>query len=138
LNDPVNFIDANGLWAIQIGFSGSGFLGTGGAGITSGIGISGNGFSINEVRFINSSEYNGGLGFSAGRGGSVTISPSASCLGDLNGSSLQVGFDSPVFGARYSTSAGGSYTFSGPSLGFSAFFGGSMTTVGSPAQRQNP
>ena len=136
-NDPVNKIDPNGLWAIQIGFSFSGFLGTGGTGISGGFAFSGEGFNVNEVDWYTSSQFNAGAGLSYGRGFQVAITPDAAKLADLEGQSYGAGFDSPFGGFSYTRGgAGSAFTISGPSKGYSIYGTSTSTQIGSPLPRR--
>jgi len=135
-NDSINRVDPSGLWALQIGFSLSGFVLTGGASFSVGVAISGTGFSINEVNSFQSSQWNGGLGASFGRGFQVSFTPNARCLGDLTGTSVGFGVDSPIGGFTVSGSqAGPTFSLSGPSLGASIFGFSNMTNIGAPIRQ---
>ena len=132
-NDPVNYVDPTGLWAIQLGFNFSGFIFTGGGSFGGGIGISCNGLSINEIKNYTSAQFNGGLGMSFGRGFQASWTPSADTLADTAGRSAGVGFDSPYGGFSYSQGPkGGTYTVGGPSLGASIYGFIGQTIYGNP------
>lgn len=133
ISDPVNFVDPIGLWAFQINFGGAGFFGLVGAGLSSGIAVAGSGFKIKEVNMVTSSQYNMGVGASAGRGFQLSFTPGAQCLNDIAGDSLSVGFDSPLGGVSYSNSRiGPTWGIAGPSLGGAVYGGGTRTVIGMP------
>lgn len=130
--DPINFVDPKGLWGLQIGIGFSGFIFTAGTGFNGGLAIVHNdqGFHFN---WYTTGQFNGGLGFSFGRGIQASVTPNAQCMEDLGGTSVGVGFDSPFVGASVSQgSVGPTYGLSGPSLGWSIFGFTSSTQIGAP------
>lgn len=135
--NPMSFIDPLGLWGLQVGYNFSGFLGFGGAGLSGGIAIVGKGFDLSSItaNIFQSSQFNAGIGISAGRGVQASVTPGAQCLGDLGGRAMGGGVDTPIGGASvFSGSVGNIYSLSGPSLGFSVYGGVNMTNIGAPLQ----
>lgn len=129
-NDPVNFVDPMGLWGFQVGVGAGGMLGLAGAGVSGGLAVTYSASHGLQVGGYMSSQWNAGIGASAGRGIQVSVSPNACSLQDLGGTSAVVGVDLPAFGMNISgTSANPTFGVSfGPwSLG-AAVYGGAQGT----------
>jgi len=128
-SDPVNRVDPSGLWGIQLGIGFGGMFGLSGAGFSAGIGLTYSSQHGLQFGGYVSSQWNAGLGISAGRGIQASFSPNACKLSDLGGVSAIGGIDTPLGGMSYSRGAAGS-TWGlnvGPSLG-GALYGGVQST----------
>ncbi|MNJ99777.1 putative deoxyribonuclease RhsB [compost metagenome] len=138
-NDPVNFVDPMGLWGFQIGVGAGGMLGLGGAGFSGGLAVTYSQSHGLQIGGYLSSQWNGGIGASAGRGIQASVSPNACSLQDLGGTSPVVGVDTPLFGASVSgSSSNPQFGISvGPSLG-AAVYGGAQGTQVFPFYMSSP
>ncbi|MAF92885.1 MAG: hypothetical protein CL674_16570 [Bdellovibrionaceae bacterium] len=115
-NDPVNKIDPNGLWALQIGGQLTGFFPTAGAGISGGIALSysaEHGFQYGT--YFNTSG-RGGLGVDYGLAGQAAFTPGANQLSDLNGSFYGAGIEALTVGLSRTVPSQGN---AGPTYGIS-------------------
>lgn len=106
-NDPVNFIDSRGLWAIQIGGAVSGLigpiLGVGGS-AESGVAVAYSpqyGFQVAGYQSVGAKV---GAGFFGGISLNLSITPSAQSVTDLNGAGITTGFDTPILGGAVTKS----------------------------------
>ena len=129
VNDPINIIDPTGLWGMQIGVGFGGMSATAGGSFSGGLAVTYNEKAGLQIGGFLSSQWNGGLGLSAGRGVQLSFSPNACELKDLAGKSAVVGVDLPAFGASVSGSvANPTFGLSfGPSVG-AAVYGGIQGT----------
>lgn len=136
MNDPVNFVDSNGLWAVQVGVGVSGFWGTFGGAAEAGVGVSYSDQCGLQVGGYASAQGRAGMGIQVGGGPQVTITPSATSIPSLRGPSVGVGFEGPV-GASVSTGTQGrpspSWSFGGSSYGGAAYGSGGYTWTTPPA-----
>lgn len=80
-------MDPFGFWGLQIGYNFAGFLGFGGAGLSGGVAIAGDGSDLGSISWntFQSSQFNAGVDLSACRGFQIALTPGAQCLSDLAG-----------------------------------------------------
>jgi hypothetical protein len=112
MNDPINFIDPQGLWALQVGGSVGGLLGPVfgvGASAESGLAFSYSRQYGFQVAGYQSAGVRAGLGLYGGASLNFSLTPDAQRVSDLNGVGITFGFDTPL--------AGGSKTKSGGTCG---------------------
>lgn len=117
------FVDSLGSWGFQFGI---------GAGCLRRIGRHIQRQPCLQIGGYASSQWNAGIGDSAGRGIQISVSPNACSLQDLGGTSTVAGVDLPAFGMSVSgTSANPTFGASfGPwSLGTAIYGGVSGTQV---------
>lgn len=137
-NNPVNYSDPNGLWAVQVGGSVAGLFPTVGGAAESGVAISYTQEFGLQVAGYQSGQARGGVGIYGGASLNVTISPSARNVSDLQGVSVGGGFDTPLGGGSFQVSeidgrAARSYTGGiGPGAIGDVYGAITYTNVGAP------
>lgn len=104
-NDPVNFADPRGLWAIQIGGAIAGLFPAFGGGAESGIAISYSPGAGLQIGGYQTGQARGGVGLYGGGSLNFTVTPSANSISDLDGVSVGGGFDTPAFGLSATVSS---------------------------------
>ena len=119
-NDPINLIDSNGLFAVEIGGSIGAFFGGGlgiGGGISGGGVLAVNNTNLSQVEIGTAASVsirNFGAGVSGGASGYVSVTPFANSVNDLNGGFGGIGVDVGPLSASITFSS------SGPTLTFGA------------------
>ncbi len=97
-NDPINEIDPNGLWAIQIGGALAALFPAFGGGAESGIAISYSAGAGLQIGGYQMASVRAGAGIYGGASLNITISPDAKRISDLQGISAGAGFDTVIGG----------------------------------------
>jgi RHS repeat-associated protein len=96
LQDPVNLVDVEGRWAVQIGGSISGLFPAMGGGAESGIAISYSEENGLQIAGYQSAQIRGGIGAYGGVGINISLTPDAKELADLSGVTYGGGIDTPL------------------------------------------